>query len=339
MKTELSLRYVVEMKKKGGKKWQEVYSGKDRACTVAGLDMGTEYEVRVRAAVVGKKTEGMWSENALVRTPNVPVPSNVRVKNDSWSSLTFTWGAVGVATSYQVKADGSKLLYPSTTSTFTMSELAPDTEHRIRVRAVCGNSVSEWSDVVKGRTREVPEFSECVWEKCPGFVEEERKYSVDAKNSRIATMIGDCNFCTIIGNTPLPLNKVTSWSIKVLKSKYNSGGNICIGVAPSNINQNKDDNSNKCGWYFYCFHSTLTSGPPHNYWYREYGPRKGKGEYVHTEDSVGVVMDTTKGDLSFVLNEVNLGVGFEGIPLDKPLVPCVLLRSKDDSIELVVYFQ
>ena len=36
-------------------------------------------------------------------------------------------------------------------------------------------------------------------------------------------------------------------------------------------------------------------------------------------------MDTAKGELSFVVNGVNLGVAYEGIPLDKPLVPCVLL--------------
>ena len=46
-------------------------------------------------------------------------------------------------------------------------------------------------------------------------------------------------------------------------------------------------------------------------------------------------MDTAKGDLSFVLNGVNLGIAFEGIPLDKPLVPCVILYFKDDSVELV----
>ena len=46
------------------------------------------------------------------------------------------------------------------------------------------------------------------------------------------------------------------------------------------------------------------------------------------------MMDTTKGELSFVLNGVNLGVTFEGIPLGKPLVPCVLLEKRGDSIEL-----
>ena len=80
----------------------------------------------------------------------------------------------------------------------------------------------------------------------------------------------------------------------------------------------------------------LRSGPPHNYKGKAYGPRKGSGEYVHTGDSVGVVMDTAKGELSFVVNGVNLGVAYEGIPLDKPLVPCVVLRNENDSVELVI---
>ena len=45
-------------------------------------------------------------------------------------------------------------------------------------------------------------------------------------------------------------------------------------------------------------------------------------------------MDTAKGKLSFALNGVNLGVAYGGIPLDKPLVPCVLLFYKGDSVEL-----
>ena len=45
-------------------------------------------------------------------------------------------------------------------------------------------------------------------------------------------------------------------------------------------------------------------------------------------------MDTTKGELSFIINSVNLGVAFDGIPLDKPLVPCVVLEYEGDSVEL-----
>ena len=46
-------------------------------------------------------------------------------------------------------------------------------------------------------------------------------------------------------------------------------------------------------------------------------------------------MDMAKSELSFVVSGVNLGVAFEGIPLDKPLVPCVLLEHEGDSVELV----
>ena len=34
------------------------------------------------------------------------------------------------------------------------------------------------------------------------------------------------------------------------------------------------------------------------------------------------------------MNGVNLGVAFDGIPLDKPLVPCVVLKHQGDSVEL-----
>ena len=114
------------------------------------------------------------------------------------------------------------------------------------------------------------------------------------------------------------------------------GGGIYIGVAPSDINQNEDENYRKCGWYFYCRDSTLWSGPPHNYRNEKHGTMKRNGKYVHTGDSVGVVMDTSKGELSFVLDGVNTGVAFKGIPLDRPLVPCVVLGYKGDSIELVI---
>ena len=47
-------------------------------------------------------------------------------------------------------------------------------------------------------------------------------------------------------------------------------------------------------------------------------------------------MDTAKGELSFVVDGVNRGVAYGGIPLDKPLVPCVLLCNKGDSVELII---
>ena len=131
---------------------------------------------------------------------------------------------------------------------------------------------TQWSDEAEFT---IPEFKDlCVWKECPDNIDEDRKYSVDEKNHRIATRIGN-GWNTIIGNTPLPLNTVTSWNIKILNSRKNNGYGIYIGVAPSDINQNEGRNFEECGWYIHCYNSTLVSGPPHNYRYKEYGPRKG----------------------------------------------------------------
>ena len=51
-------------------------------------------------------------------------------------------------------------------------------------------------------------------------------------------------------------------------------------------------------------------------------------------ERIGILMDTTKGELSFFMNGVNYGTAYEGIPLDKPLVPCALLSFGGDSVKL-----
>ena len=86
---------------------------------------------------------------------------------------------------------------------------------------------------------------------------------------------------------------------KVLKSNDNNVFGIYIGVAPFDIDLNENYNFEKCGWFFDYHSSTLCSGPPHSYKGKEYGPRKEEDEYVHTGDSVGVVMNTIKGELYF----------------------------------------
>ena len=95
--------------------------------------------------------------------------------------------------------------------------------------------MSEWSDIVKEETQKPLCFSECDWKECPPELNNDLKYSVDERNSMIATKNERDNgwgneFCTVIGNAPLPLNKVTTWSIKILKSSDN-GNYICFRVA------------------------------------------------------------------------------------------------------------
>lgn len=172
-----------------------------------------------------------------------------------------------------------------------------------------------------------------MWKDCPEGVFSELKYTVDPSNRRVVTK-HKRDWGTVVGDTLLRQNETTSWSIKILKTRDFPTG-IFVGVAPFDITQSYGSYVwNKCGWYLECFHSELCAGPPHSFRQVKYGPRRGDQQHICAGDIVGVVMDTTKGELSFSLNGVNHGVAYEGIPLDKPLVPCVLLWE-GDSIELL----
>lgn len=223
--------------------------------------------------------------------------------------------------------------------------LKAECKYEARVRGVYGEKASKWSD----STPFLPSFTECcTWKKCPRYVSSGSEYLVDPSNARIATKhdTGDDDddyaygyafptYSTAIGNIALPLNRVTSWSIKVRKTWGNKCQGLFVGVAPSDINQDFNENYVKCGWYFSCYYSSLWSGPPHNYRDKKYGPRKMNGQYVQENDSVGIVVDTTKGELSFLLDGVSHDTAFEGIPLDKPLTPCVIMETNGDSIEFI----
>lgn len=129
------------------------------------------------------------------------------------------------------------------------------------------------------------------------------------------------------------MKKVFSWSIKILSSLDGKGLRILVGVAPFDICQN-DINNHEHGWYFDCAHSMLYSGPPHDYKYEKYSSRKKVGDFIQDGSIIGVVMDTQKGNLSFALNGEKLGIAYRKIPLDKPLVPCVL-ELPGCSVELI----
>lgn len=270
-----------------------------------------------------------------IATPvTVPVPSNITLKNSTWNSITITWDAVEGVSFYQVEVDKGDVLDMATTNRFTKRKLLPKSKHSFRVRAVIGDTEGKWSSSVREKTQKIIDYKGC-WKECHGKVDEERRYTVDKKFLRIATKANSGmrnEYCTVIGTAAFPLDNAVTWDAKILRTW--NGEKIYIGVAPYSIKQNEDDNHFRCGWFFNCYNSTLASGYPHNYKNKEYGPRKGDGEYIKEGDVVSVFIDTKRGDVSFIVNGEDLGVAFERVPLGRPLVPCVLLGCYADSVEL-----
>ena len=121
----------------------------------------------------------------------------------------------------------------------------------------------------------------------------------------------------------LEKSKEHKWKIKIIKS-YNKC--IMVGVAPIDFDINSSDYSN-CGWYFYCYDSTLYSGPPFNY--------SCKGTNLSkVNDEIIVIMNMEKRTLKFIINNEDKGDSYKNIPLDKPIYPAVLLCNPNDSVEI-----
>lgn len=170
------------------------------------------------------------------------------------------------------------------------------------------------------------------WADCPDSVSESARYEL--KNDSFVVNKPLSGWSTVIGECPIKGTK--AWNIRILNSKDNDGDKIYIGVAPVDIDQNVDNNYCKCGWYLDCYSSTLWSGLPHNYRGEEYVVRPlQNGRNVGNGSLIGVTMNTDNGKLSFMLNGIIAVEAYDGIPLDKPLVPCVVLCYRGDSVEYV----
>ena len=155
------------------------------------------------------------------------------------------------------------------------------------------------------------------------FLNNERKYSITGKKDNILSKIGNSyNWIGCICEKELEKSKENKWKIKILNSQSKC---IMIGVAPIDF----DINSSlyDYGWYFYCYNSTLYSGPPHNYINKE-------TILSEVNDEITIVMNNVKGTLKFIINNQDKGDSYTDIPMDKPLAPVVFLYHPNDKIEI-----
>jgi len=114
------------------------------------LTPGTSHSYRVRSINAGDKSG--WSNTVTVTTliESAPVPVNLETTS-SKNQIAITWDSVDGATGYEIEVDGVRIDNNTKTS-YTHSSLNPGTEHRYRVRAKRGVTVSDWSSMVMAAT-------------------------------------------------------------------------------------------------------------------------------------------------------------------------------------------
>ena len=251
--------------------------------------------------------------------------------------VVLSWNPSPLCERYQVKSqkcsdNTHSISYEGSETGCRIDGLEHGKKYAFCVRGNVGGLWGSWSEKCTAHIR--GQWEDCVWAKCIEGVDSELRYETEL---RVATKAkGTYGSSTVIGTSFLPESEVSSWKIRMLSSLRGDWGGVFVGVAPYTINKNDFDNFEKCGWYLGCYSLRLTSGPPHNYSCKYFGQMATRYKHLSTEDNVGVVMNTTKGELSFSVNGTNLGVAYEGIPLDEPLVPCVILTMGNDSVELII---
>ena len=330
--------YRLEMKQDGSKDFTRIYEGEETSHTERGLTPGKLYNFRVCYVKEDGKTSE-WSDTVKKKTMGVPAPQSFGASKRSMCSVDLHWTAIHAKdSSYRVLINfkgattNAYTAWSGSATECTVNGLVPDTEYEFWVQGMAEKTWGELSTPIATKT--LP----WSWKPWTHYLGRPNGYALARDNTKKATRTaGDHDWdCAVISCSPIPQNAVLHWGVKITRSRNGNGRNIYVGVAPFDVDLSVGRNFEKCGWYFHCYDSTLCSGPPHGYAWPgvEYGPRKEAGQYTRTGDVVGVVTNTVCGELSFSVNSTDLGVAYKEIPLDKPLVPCIILAYKDDSFEL-----
>ena len=144
------------------------------------------------------------------------------------------------------------------------------------------------------------------------------------ENKNIFTKTGTTNWMGTICEKELDKSiEEHKWKIKILKT---TNKDIMVGVAPIDFDIHSSTYNN-CGWYYYCYNSTLYSGPPFNYSAKSSGLSK-------VNDEIVVVMNMKKRTLKFIINNEDKGDSYTNIPIDKPIFPVICLAHQNDSVEI-----
>ena len=233
----------------------------------------------------------------------------------------------GSSTAYEYPISGGKPLW------FQFDcPVATGRPNEVRVKALYrqpeGVTASEWSEPALL----VPTFADCcVWARPPEGTAPERIYELLGR--RTARKLGeDGRTTTVTAPATLPPNANLTWDVTVEKAHQNRGKGVYVGVAPYDVDPNTA-NQKMCGWYVYCFNQTLWSGPPFGYRSRRFDGTTG-GSF---QGEVRLLFNSTRRPATLSVkmkNSPTFYVAYKNIPMDKPLVPAVVIEYVDTTVSI-----
>ena len=152
--------------------------------TFTASDLAAETTMFVRVAATSDAGMGAWSTHvtgvsAAAPAPPPPpappgMPSGLMVSETTQTSITWTWNEVEGATGYSVQVssdevfDDTDMTHTTTETSYTASDLEPDTDMVVRVAATSDAGSSDWTTHVTGMSQMVPPPPPLVAPDAPG---------------------------------------------------------------------------------------------------------------------------------------------------------------------------
>lgn len=330
-----SVKYKVQMVNERKNMWE--FNTAETSYAFQNLKPGMKYTFNVRC--IWDDIAGPWSDAVEFTPTPIPVPTNVKCAEVKECEATIVWDSVPMSVVWEVEIrrgdsfSDFKRVYAGEIPSCTLERLECDVKYVARVRArIDDDNRGEWCDELEFRTKKWS-FS---WKQCPPGA----SYIVKGESDNIVERVGNSqnreDHLVIVGNNCIPIGTTVSWRIKVDRLSSHIGVKYVDNdqkhssdYDPIYIWPEKYSIHYKQGRRFNIFSDMVLSFKkleekkiierffPSNFW------------------EVGVVVDTRKGEVTFITNDVVFAV-IPQIPLDRPLVPFVTLPYTGSTAKIVI---
>ena len=109
---------------------------------------GNYVAIMIDAANSISSSNGAYIDDIVIS--NTPVPTDLTVIDQQPTAVTLSWTENGTATAWQICLnDGNEeTIIDVTENPYTIENLIPETSYTVKIRAVCGDDMSGWSNTV-----------------------------------------------------------------------------------------------------------------------------------------------------------------------------------------------
>ena len=154
-------------------------------------------------------------------------------------------------------------------------------------------------------------------------------YTISQDNRSITKSSANKWDAIVIGSENIAKNAITIINYRIESTNLSS--DIMFGLSPKTINQHGSSLFCTTGWYFYSNTGGLFCQSPLSYSNLAFMNEKN----LPSGTVITMIVDTIIGKISYKINGGEIKTAYHALTFDEPIVPCVMLHTKGDTVRLI----